>query len=145
MLKRSITFEDFDGNSVTEIHYFNLTKTEIVEMEVGGEGGSLEAYLTRIVEMKDKAGLIREAKSIILLSYGEKSDDGKKFVKNDQLREDFKNSAAFDALFIELITSEQKFADFIMGIVPKDLANKLVESTPQDKPIGPPPLPSTSR
>jgi hypothetical protein len=122
MLKRNITYEDFDGNTVTEVFYFNLSKTEIVELEVEYEGG-LEKSIQRIIEAKDYEVLIREFQRLILLSYGVKSEDGKRFVKSDQLREEFKQTAAYDALFVELAADENAAADFFIGVVPKDLAD----------------------
>lgn len=121
MLKKEITYEDFDGNQVTDILYFNLNRTEMIEMEVSYEGG-LEAALKRIIESKDNKNLIGEFKKIILASYGVKSEDGKRFIKNDKLREDFTQTAAFDALFMDLATNENAAANFIIGIVPKDFA-----------------------
>ncbi|MET0786302.1 MAG: hypothetical protein ABWY25_06310 [Paenisporosarcina sp.] len=139
MLKRDITYEDFDGEKVTETFYFNLTRSEIIELEVGYKGGLQEA-LQRIVKADDKKTLIAEFKKIVLLAYGVKSDDGKRFIKNDELREEFSQTAAYDALFMELATSDDAAATFIRGVVPKDFA-KEVEKI-QDKPM-PPALPTT--
>lgn len=120
MLKREITYEDFDGNQVTDIYYFNLNRTELVELEVGYEGG-LQAALQRIIESKDNKQIISEFKKIILMAYGVKSEDGKRFIKSEKLREEFTQTAAFDALFMDLATNENAGANFINGILPKDL------------------------
>ena len=134
MLKRDITYENYNGETVTETFYFNLTKTEIVELEVGYSGG-LEAFIQKIIDTKDNAGLVREFKKIVLLAYGVKSEDGKRFIKSDELREEFSQTAAYDALFMDLATNDDAAANFIKGIVPKDL-------TPdQDKPIRDVPFP----
>jgi hypothetical protein len=124
MLKRDITYENFDGEKVTETFYFNLTKSEIVELEVGYDEG-LQEVLQRIIKTENRKRLIEEFKRIILLSYGERSEDGKRFVKNDQLREGFAQTAAYDALFIELATNEESAAVFIKGIIPKDFAQEV--------------------
>lgn len=121
MLKRSITFDDFNGDTVTEVHYFNLTKTELVELEVAEEGG-LEANLRAVIEAKDNKTIFAQFKKIVLQAYGEKSTDGKRFVKSDELREEFSQTAAFDALMMELVTDENKTTAFIMGLVPKDMS-----------------------
>ncbi|MET0466308.1 MAG: hypothetical protein ABW007_24330 [Chitinophagaceae bacterium] len=124
MLKRDITYEDFDGEKVTETFYFNLTKSEIIELEVGYKEG-LQEVLQRIIKTEDKKRLIEEFKRIILLSYGERSEDGKRFIKNDGLREAFSQTAAYDALFIELATNEESAALFIKGIIPKDFVQEV--------------------
>jgi hypothetical protein len=124
MLKREITYEDFDGQTVTETFYFNLTKTEIVQLEVDYDGG-LETTLRRIITTEDVKALMREFKKIVLLAYGVRSEDGKRFVKNDELREAFTQTAAYDALFIELATNDEAAAKFIQGIIPKDLAAEI--------------------
>jgi hypothetical protein len=134
MLKREVTYEDFDGNQVTDTFYFNLNRTELIEMEVGYEGG-LQAALQRIIESKDNKNLIAEFKKIILQSYGMKSEDGKRFIKNDMLREDFQQTAAFDSLFMDLATNDNAAADFIKGILPKGFVTeeKTLENLMQPK------------
>lgn len=129
MLKREITYEDFDGKTTTETFYFNLTKTEIVGLEVGHEGG-LEAAVRRIVQTNDNKSLLREFQNIILAAYGIRSEDGKRFIKSDELRLEFEQTAAFDALFMELMTDEGKAAVFIRGVLPADLASEIAKSQP---------------
>jgi len=124
MLKRDITYEDFDGETITEGFYFNLTKSEIIELEVGYEGG-LEAALQRIIKTDDKKSLVAEFKKIILMSFGVKSEDGKRFIKSEELRTAFSQTAAFDSLFMELATNDESAAIFIKGIVPKDFAKEM--------------------
>lgn len=120
MLKRNITYEDFNGDKVTDTHYFNLTRTEIIELEVGYEGG-LEKTIKRIVDAKDSKTLIAEFKRIVLLSYGVRTEDGKRFIKSDALREEFTQTAAYDALFMELATDADAATQFVQGIIPKDM------------------------
>lgn len=119
MLKREITYEDFNGNEVTETFYFNLTKSELIEMESKYKGG-MEGLLNRIVETQDKQILVELFKSIILESYGQKSDDGKRFIKTEEMRKEFTQTPAYDVLFFELATDEKKGADFVNGIMPKN-------------------------
>lgn len=124
MLKREIKYENFDGNEVTDTYYFNLTRSEMIELEVGYKDG-LEAALRRIIETNDRQKLIAEFKNLVLLSYGVKSDDGKRFIKSDQLREEFTQTPAYDALFMELATNDDAAATFIKGIVPKDFSKEM--------------------
>lgn len=136
MLKRNITYEDFDGNECTDVFYFNISKPELVDIEVGHEGG-FESMIRRIEESKDNQALVNEFKRLVLLSYGQKSEDGKRFIKNDQLREEFLQTAAYNSLFMELAINDGAAAEFIKGILPKDMVNE-INTGVQDKPIGPP-------
>jgi len=121
MLKRDITYEDFNGNTVTETFYFNISKPELVEMDVEYKEG-MHAFLQKIIDTKDAKELIVQFKTLVLMAYGQKSEDGKRFIKNDQLREEFSQTAAYQALFMELATDDNAVALFIKGILPKDLA-----------------------
>lgn len=121
MLKKSITFEDFNGETVTEVHYFNLSKAELIEMEVSYDEGFAE-HMQNIITARDSKALIKEFKEIILMAFGEKSADGKRFVKNAEIREAFSQTAAYQHLFMELATDDEVAAEFIIGVVPKDMA-----------------------
>lgn len=120
MLKKSITFTDFNDQTVTEDHYFHLSKADLVELEVSHQGG-LQTWITHIVEAEDAKALIAEFKKLILASYGMKSNDGRRFLKTQELREGFESSPAYEELFIELVTNSEKAAEFVNGIVPKGL------------------------
>lgn len=139
MLKHNITYEDFNGNTVTETFYFNLSKSELVEMQFDTEGGFAES-LQKIVATQDSKALIAEFKKLILASYGEKSEDGKRFIKNDQLRDEFKQTAAYNALFVQLATDDSAAAAFIQGILPKDISEEV--KTKAEAPALPPPPPA---
>lgn len=120
MLKREIKFKNFDDEDDTEIAWFHLSKTELVEMEVENEDG-LEKTIRRIIEADNRKALIAEFKRVILSAYGVKSEDGKRFIKSEELRTAFSQTAAFDTLFMELATDDSAAAEFINGIVPKDM------------------------
>jgi hypothetical protein len=142
MLKRNITYTDYDDETVTETFYFNITKVEIVELNVSEKEG-LDEFIKKIVKSSDNKSLVEQFKRLILLAYGEKSEDGKRFIKNDDLREGFAQSAAFDALFMELATSEEAAAEFVKGIIPKDLAIEMANQTnTMPLPIGVPTIPT---
>lgn len=121
MLKREITYKDLDDQEVKETFYFNLTKTEILDMELEHGQGGLDAWIRRIVRTDDHAGLVAEFKKIILASYGERSPDGKKFIKSDELKRDFAQSMAYDQLFFELATSDEKASEFLIAILPAEI------------------------
>lgn len=118
MLKKSITFEDFDGNMRTEDFYFNLTKAELVELELSEKKGLAET-LKEIVASNDGALIVEKFKTIILLAYGQKSEDGRRFIKTQALKDEFAQTAAYSELFIELATDADAAARFIKGIVPQ--------------------------
>lgn len=147
MLKRSITYEDFDGEMVTEEFMFHLSKPELIELDVEHKEG-LGMMLDKIIKAKNHKELLEQFKKIILLSYGEKSQDGKHFVKNDELREAFSHHAAYPVLFMELATDDDIAADFLKGVLPKDLVGdidikaKMKEAT-QSGAITKPPVPPT--
>lgn len=138
MLKRPITYEDLDGNQVTEIHYFNMSKAELLELEVGYKEGFGE-HLQKIAQTNDRAALVAEFKKLILMSYGVRSDDGtgKRFIKNDKLREEFEQTGAYSALFMELATNDKAAAEFVNGVVPKDISNSIANQ--QNSALPPPP------
>jgi hypothetical protein len=124
MLRKTITYEDLDGNPLTEDFYFNLTAAEIAEMELGKAGGFSE-YLQKIVAAQDAVSIIATFKEIIARSYGVRSDDNKRFIKSETLWNDFMQSDAYSVLFLELVTDADASAAFIRAIVPKELEGKI--------------------
>lgn len=120
MLKKTITYTDFNGDEVSEDFFFHLSKAELVELELSYKGGLQEA-IKRIVEAEDGKAIIAEFKKIILGSYGQRSDDGKRFIKNQTLRDEFESTEAYSTLFMELVTDAEKAAEFVRGVIPKDL------------------------
>ena len=118
MLKKTIKYKDYDGNEREEDFYFNLNKAEITMMEAGEKGGLIKT-LMKIMEEQDSKRMIEYFKGIILKAYGEKSLDGRKFVKNDEVREDFEQTEAFSELFMELAFDAKAASDFINGVIPE--------------------------
>ena len=100
---------------------FNLTKSEILNLDVSYENG-LNSALQKIIDAKDNKSLIAEFQKLILLAYGVKSEDGKRFIKSEALKEEFSQTAAYDVLFMELATNDSLAAEFMLGIMPKDMA-----------------------
>ncbi len=119
MLKKTVTYTDFNGVSRTEDVYFNLNKAEVLEMELGTTGG-LSAMLTTAINSQDTPTLMRIFKNLILKAYGEKSADGKRFVKSEELSSAFSQTEAYSDIFMELATNAVAAAEFVNGIVPKD-------------------------
>lgn len=123
MLCKSITYVDFNGIERTENFHFNLTKAELAEMDLTTEGG-LEAMLRKIIDSKDIPSLINIFKKIILKSYGIKSDDGRRFIKNDEITQAFTETQAYSDLFMELASDADKAAEFVNMIMPRDLVEE---------------------
>lgn len=124
MIKKTMTTVDFGGTERTEDYYFNLTKAEIMEMELNTEGG-FNAMIKRIVEAKSQLELAQLFKQIICKSYGVLSPDGRKFIKNQAVLDDFMATQAFSDLYIELLEDGgKKAADFFEGVMPADMQDK---------------------
>lgn len=117
MLKKTITYTDYNGVERTEDFYFNLTKSELVEMELSTEGG-LMSKLERLSGDPDGVEIMKIFKDIILKSYGEKSSDGKRFIKSEEISEAFSQTEAYNTLFMELVTDAEKAAEFAEDIIP---------------------------
>lgn len=124
MLKKSITFTDYFGEERTQDFYFNLTKSELMEMNLSADGG-VERLIDKIIQTNDRKKLVTYFKDIILRSYGEKSDDGFQFMKGKEISKRFEQSPAYDQLFMELATNSEKAAEFINGIVPKEVSEQM--------------------
>lgn len=117
MLAKQITYTDYNGTERTETFYFNLTEAEAVEMELSAVGG-LSDTIQKIIDAKDVPSLIKIFKELILKAYGVKSPDGRRFIKNDEVREDFAQTEAYSKLFMELAFDADKAAEFVNGITP---------------------------
>lgn len=130
MLKKTINYTDYNGEERSETFYFNLTAAEITEMELSVEGG-LKARFERIIETKDTPSLIKEFKQLILLAYGQKSEDGRRFIKSEKLKEEFAQTAAYSELFMELATDSKAAANFVNSIIPKNVAEQVKKENPE--------------
>jgi hypothetical protein len=124
MLKKTITYRDFDDNERTEDFYFNLTKAELTEMETSTEGG-LTKSLEKLISEKDNTRIVKIFKDLVLRSYGIKSPDGKRFIKNQEIRDAFEQTQAYSDLFMELSTDAVASTAFVNGIIPASLKDKL--------------------
>ena len=120
MYKIRETYEDYDGNERVEEFYFNLTKAEITDMELTTEGG-MSAMLKKIIAAKDTTKLIAVFKDLILRSYGQKSPDGRRFIKSDELTKEFTETPAYSQIYIRLATDDKAATEFINNVIPKDL------------------------
>ena len=120
MLKKTINYVDYNGVERKEDFYFNLTKAEVTEMELYVDGG-LSQMIEQLVNAKDNKQIIGLFKEIILKAYGEKSADGRRFIKSKEISEAFSQTEAYSELFVELALNEDEAAKFIKGILPANL------------------------
>lgn len=125
MLKKTITYVDYDGNKRTEDFYFNLSKAEILEMEMTTEGGYAE-MIRKIIDAQDAPRLVKLFKEVVFKAYGVKSDDGRRFIKSKELSEAFSQTEAYSDLYMKLATDAQEASDFVNGIMPADISRPSV-------------------
>lgn len=133
MLKKSITYTDFNGEKRTEDYYFNLSRAELTEMQMSVNGGMTE-YLQQIVNSQDNKEIFAIFKDIIFKAIGEKSVDGKRFVKNSEIRESFEQSEAYSELLIELMSDATKASDFINALIPDQIQEEVRKEQNQEAP-----------
>ena len=126
MYKKTVTYEDYKGNTRTEDFYFNLNKAELVELELSTKGG-LTVTMDRIIAAQDNPTLFKIFKDLVSKSYGVLSDDGRKFIKNQEVLDDFMQTEAYSIIFSELATNEEAAAEFFNNVIPQNLAKELTE------------------
>ncbi len=128
MLKKTITYTNFNGEEIKEDFYFHLSKAEIMEMQLEEKGGFAER-IQKIVDAKNVPEIIKVFKELILKAYGVKSEDGKRFIKSKELSEEFSQTQAYSDLFMELATDAEAASAFINGIIPAELQQQAKELT----------------
>lgn len=142
MLKKTITYVDFNGVPQTEDFYFNLTKAELAEMELASNGGLADS-MQKVVDSKDGKTIIDEFKKLVFGAYGIKSDDGKRFIKSPEISKEFEQSAAYDVLFMELVTNADEAARFVTQLLPADVQKNV--NAPQTQPVAPAQVPAPAQ
>lgn len=120
MLKKTITYTDYNDVERTEDFYFNLSKAELMEMELSVDGGLVEK-LRKIIAAKNGPEIIKFFKDIVLKAYGVKSDDGRQFIKSSELSTAFSQTEAYSQLYMKFATNADAAADFVNGIMPKEI------------------------
>lgn len=134
MLKKTIKYTDFNGNEVSEDFYFNLSQAEIVELETSHKGGLTES-MQKIVAEEDNKAIVEEFKKIIMKAYGKRSPDGRRFIKNQEIRDEFESTEAYSVLFMEMLTDENAAAQFVNGIVPQNMGQEELPVTPEGRTV----------
>jgi hypothetical protein len=133
MLKKTITYTDYNDQKRTEDFWFHLTKTELIELDASNEGG-LETTIRKIIKETDTKRIVELVKTLVLKSYGEKSADGKRFIKSEEATTAFTQTEAYSQLFVDLISDASQMTAFFKGIIPQDLreqADKMEKENPE--------------
>lgn len=121
MIKKTVTYTDYDGNKRTEDKYFHMSKRELIKWETESGSGGMDKFIERIVREEDRETLVNMFDDLILRAYGEKSDDGRTFNKSPEIRARFENSACYDQLFYDLFKNTETISEFVNGLIPEGL------------------------
>lgn len=124
MYKETVKYIDYNGVERTEDVYFNLSKAELMEMQLSTAGG-FDTMINKLIKAQDQPTLVKVFKDIILRSYGVPSPDGRRFVKTKELAEEFTQTEAYSDLYMKFITDSEAAAKFINGIMPKSLIEQM--------------------
>lgn len=127
MLKKTITYTDYDGMERTEDFWFNLSKTELTKLDAELPGGVL-GVLRKIIDKKDRKALVDFIETLILRSYGEKTLDGKRFIKTPEMAEEFMQTPAYDELFMSILSDTDSQTSFINGVIPQSMAKEIEQT-----------------
>lgn len=126
MIKKTVTYKDLNGKERTETFYFHYFESEIMDMEMSAEGGLAER-IQRIIDAKDQASLLKVIKKFVIDAYGIKSDDGRRFIKSQEVKDAFVECPAYSKIYMELLTNDELAAEFVNKVVPEDMAAQLAE------------------
>ena len=121
MIVKTVTYTDFNGDERTESFWFHLSRPELTEMLLGIDN-NIETYIKTIIKSKNYYELVKIFKKLLLEAYGEKSEDGRRFIKLPEKTKEFSESEAYSVLFTELAKNEEKASEFINGLISKDTA-----------------------
>lgn len=143
MVKKTITYVDYNGQKRTEDHFFHFSQAELAELEFSVDGG-LTGLITKIINSVDQTKLIALFKEMIMKSYGIKSDDGKRFIKSKEISESFSQTPAYSMLFMELATNDEEGAKFVNALLPEVIKDKTevenevqkIKNSIEDKEVG---------
>lgn len=135
MIKKTVTYTDFNGERVTEDLYFHLSSAELIEMEAD-EKGSMAARLKGIVGSKNNSEILKAFQDIVLRAYGHRSEDGKRFIKSDEIREELRHSPAFDEVLLEIMLDPDKASEFINAVIPQNLSERIGQVSARSSELG---------
>ena len=134
MLEKTIKYNDYNGNEREETFCFHLKKSELLELQMGIDGG-MTNYIQKLISAQDMPKLMELFKKIIKAAYGVKSDDGRRFIKNEEVYKEFEETEAYSELFMEISTDDKKAAEFFNAIIPPELREEGQKSPAEVVPI----------
>ena len=126
MIKKTVTYTDYNGEQRTETFYFHYTEAEILDTDMSEEG-SFADRIQRIIDAKDKTALMKLIKKFVIDAYGVKSEDGKRFMKNDELKTAFLECPAYSDIFMEMVTNDEIAAEFVNGVIPSTMKDRVAK------------------
>ena len=126
MIKKTVTYKDYNGVERTEPFYFHYTEAELLDMEMSTEGGFAER-VKRIIDAKDQTSLLKVIKQFVLDAYGVKSEDGRRFIKNAEVKEAFVECPAYSEIYMDLLSDDKIAAEFVNGVVPDNMRDRLTK------------------
>lgn len=126
MYKKVIKYTDFNDVEREEPFYFNLSKAELTRMSFS-HGGGFQDFLQKLIDTKDTTKLYEIFEQLVQMSYGVKSDDGRRFIKNEEVLNDFTQTDAYSELLVELLGSAEAASEFVTGIMPKDISEEVAK------------------
>lgn len=128
MIKKTITYPDYNGQTRTEDFFFHFSEAELMEMQLSVHGGFSER-VKKITDAKDQPALIKLIKEFVLDAHGIKSEDGKRFMKNEEIRTAFVENPAYSIIFMELARDDKAAAEFVNGVVPEHMKKDVSAAT----------------
>ena len=126
MIKKTVTYTDYNGVVRTEPFYFHFTQAEILDMEMSTEGGFAER-IQRIIDAKDQTSLLKVIKKFVLDAYGVKSEDGRRFIKSQEVKDAFVECPAYSEIYMELLTDDEVAAEFVNKVIPDDMQDRFAK------------------
>ena len=126
MIKKTVTYTDYNGEKRTETFYFHYSEAEILDMEMSEEGSFAER-IQRIIDAKDKTALMKLVKKFVIDAYGVKSEDGKRFMKNDDVKAAFLECPAYSDIFMDMVTDDELAAEFVNGVIPSSMEDRVAK------------------
>lgn len=132
MIKKTVTYTDYNGVERTEDFYFNLNEAEVTELELGTTGGFAD-MLQKVIDAKDQPTIIKIFKDFVFRAYGVKSADGRRFMKSKELSEEFSQTEAYSKIFMELSFNAKAASEFVKGVIPSDLDKTVAKIAEQNK------------
>lgn len=134
MFKKTVEFEDLDGNKQARDFYFHISKAELLELASSAD--DMQARIKRIIEANDGAAILKELRDLIKMAVGVRSEDGQRFIKDEAAQSTLLDSPAFDELLMELATSADASADFVRQLIPEKMQKEMQEQLKKNAPAG---------